>query len=135
MVYDTARAPWWILTLRATLPAIQVQLAGFPSRRDWTPLHELLSKVHEGEWTTYGDLATAIGSHPIAVGQHISRCEACSNAWRVLGADGRPRPNFAWTWDPTETRTCRQVLEDERISFGTSGAADTAQRISGDQPN
>lgn len=119
---------WWALDDGTTLS----ELAGFPSRRDWTPLHELLSKVQEGEWTTYGDLASAIGSHPIAVGQHISRCEVCSNAWRVLGADGRPRPNFAWT-DPTETRSCRQVLEDERIGFGTSGAADPAQRISGDQ--
>jgi alkylated DNA nucleotide flippase Atl1 len=121
---------WWALEDGTTLG----ELAGtsVQSRRDWTPLHRLLEALEAGEWTTYGDLAAAIGSHPIAVGQHISRCDECANAWRVVGGDGRPRPNFAWS-DPAESRTCREVLQGEGIGFGPSGAADQAQRISGDQ--
>lgn len=95
-------------------------------------LHQLLLKLAPGDWTTYGDLASVIDSHPIAVGQHIARCEECTNAWRVLGADGRPRPNFAWS-NPAETRTCRQVLEDEGVAFSSTGAADGGCRISGEQ--
>jgi len=62
---------WWALEDGTTL----AELAGFGSnRRDWSTLHKLLGNLVTGEWTTYGDLATAIGSHPIAVGQHIARC-------------------------------------------------------------
>ncbi len=117
---------WWALDDGTRL----AELAGFSSasRRDWTLLHKLLEDIRAGEWTTYGDLAAAIGSHPIAVGQHISRCADCSNAWRVLGADGRPRPNFAWA-DPGEVKTCRQVLEDEGVAFASSGSADPALHV------
>ncbi len=121
---------WWALDDGSRL----AELAGFSSntRRDWSQLHRLLENLSSGEWTTYGDLAAAISSHPIAVGQHISRCEECSNAWRVLGADGRPRPNFAWS-DPAEERTCRQVLEDEGVRFASSGTADSTQHVDSNQ--
>ncbi|MFD2090470.1 MGMT family protein [Blastococcus deserti] len=85
-----------------------------------------------GEWTTYGDLAEAMGSHAMAVGQHLARCEDCENAYRVLGSDRRPRANFTWS-DPGETRTCREVLKDEGVTFSSTGAADPAQRLAADQ--
>jgi alkylated DNA nucleotide flippase Atl1 len=121
---------WWALSDGTTL----AELAGTSSsgRRDWTPLHQLLHELKHGEWTTYGDLADAIGSHAIAVGQHVARCDDCENAYRVVGSDGRPRSNFAWA-DPAETRTCREVLEDEGITFSASGSASPADRVSGDQ--
>jgi alkylated DNA nucleotide flippase Atl1 len=116
---------WWALEDGTTL----AELAGTsPGRRDWTPLHQLLLELKPGEWATYGDLAEAIGSHAIAVGQHLTRCEEGENAYRVLGSDGRPRANFTWG-DPTETRTCREVLEDEGVTFSSAGAADPAQRV------
>lgn len=122
-------AEWWALDDGSTL----AELAGFnPVKRDWTPLHHLLEKLLPGEWTTYGDLASAIGSHPIAVGQHIARCDICTNAWRVLGGDGRPRPNFAWS-DLAETRTCREVLEDEGVGFTSTGSAEMDNRVDGPQ--
>jgi alkylated DNA nucleotide flippase Atl1 len=31
-------------------------------RFDWTKLHELLARIPGGKWTTYGDLATAVGT-------------------------------------------------------------------------
>lgn len=121
---------WWALEDGTTL----AELAGTSpqTRRDWSPLHELLHQLKAGEWTTYGDLADAIGFHAIAVGQHLARCEDCENAYRVLGADRRPRANFTWT-DPTETRTCREALEQEGVTFSSAGAADPAQRVSAEQ--
>lgn len=122
-------AEWWALDDDSTLAV----LAGLGSpRKDWSALHGLLQSLQPGEWTTYGELATAVKSHPIAVGQHIAGCGDCDNAWRVLGVDGHPRPNFAWT-DPNETRSCRQVLEDEGIDFTGTGAADIARRVTGAQ--
>jgi alkylated DNA nucleotide flippase Atl1 len=122
-------AEWWALDDGSTLAA----LAGFaPARKDWGLLHRLLEHVGAGEWTTYGELAGAVDSHPIAVGQHIAACADCVNAWRVLGADGHPRPNFAWS-DPNETRSCRQVLEDEGVGFTGTGAADPARRVTGSE--
>jgi predicted nucleic acid-binding Zn ribbon protein len=66
------------------------------------------------------------------VGQHITHCEACRNAWRVLGVDGRPRPNFSWS-DPGETRTCREVLESEGVEFKGSGPAHNESKVDGAQ--
>jgi alkylated DNA nucleotide flippase Atl1 len=120
---------WWALEDGTTL----AELAGTsPGRRDWAPLHQLLQELKPSEWAAYGDLAEAIGSHAIAVGQHLLRCEEGENAYRVLGSDGRPRANFTWG-DPAETRTCREVLEDEGVTFSSAGAADPGQRVSAEQ--
>jgi alkylated DNA nucleotide flippase Atl1 len=117
-------AEWWALNDGTSL----AELAGTsPAKRDWSRLHTILAKLDAGSWTTYGDVAEAIGSHPIAVGQHLVRCNVCEHAWRVLGSDGRPRPNFAWS-DPADTRTPREVLEREGVEF-ISGAADPARRL------
>lgn len=122
-------AEWWALEDGTSL----AELAGTSqARRDWSQLHVILTKVGPGEWTTYGKVAETVGSHPIAIGQHVKGCSICPNAWRVLGSDGRPRPNFAWS-DPTETRTPRQVLEDEGVKFSTSGEADSVSRLDPDQ--
>lgn len=123
-------AELWALDDGTTL----AELAGASTvtKKDWSLLHQLLGHLRPGEWTTYGDLASTVTSHPIAVGQHLTRCEICENAWRVLGSDGRPRPNFVWS-SRTETRTCRQVLEDEGLTFTPSGNAEPAARVSGDQ--
>lgn len=117
---------WWALEDGTTLAELAGTAPG--PRRDWAPHHAILSSLREGEWTTYGDLAEAIGSHPIAVGQHLTRCDTCEHAYRVLGADGRPRTNFTWA-DPSETRTCRQVLEAEGVTFDSSGSADPTRHV------
>ena len=118
-------AEYWFLP-DGTTPA---ELGGFSvGTRDWTSLHAVLSKVKPGEWTTYGDLAGVVGTHPNPLGQHLAKCAECTNAWRVLGADGKPRPAFTWT-DPTDKRTCRDVLEDEGVEFDAAGSADPATRI------
>ena len=107
---SVAGPQWWALDDGTTLS----ELAGFKSgRRDWSTLHRLMRTIKAGEWTTYGDVAEVVGSHPIAIGQHLVQCEECEGAWRVLGANGRPRPNFAWS-DPTRDETARDVLSARR---------------------
>jgi alkylated DNA nucleotide flippase Atl1 len=124
-VLTPAGPSWWALEDGTTLS----ELAGFGTgRRDWSELHALMRQVRSGEWTTYGDLAHAVGSHPIAVGQHIARCDECENAWRVLGSDGRPRPNFEWA-DPECQDTVRDVLTAEDVQFLDTGQANAAQRV------
>lgn len=120
---------WWALEDGTTL----AELAGGSAqgRRDWSSLHKLLHQLAKGEWTTYGELADAIGSHAIAVGQHLKNCPECEHAWRVLGADGRPREGFRWS-DANDTRTCRQVLEAEGVGFTSHGAAEAAHRVAAD---
>jgi len=116
---------WWT-TVSGTTPA---ELGGSHTPvRDWTNLHEILDMIRPGEWTTYGELAAVVGTHPNPLGQHLAKCTECHNAWRVLGADGKPRPNFSWS-DPTDRRTCREALEEEGIPFNSAGAADPAHRL------
>jgi alkylated DNA nucleotide flippase Atl1 len=108
-------------------------VAGVPERGtfDWSELHEVLRAIPEGKWTTYGDLAAVVGTAAQPLGQHVATCTLCPNAHRVLGADGRPRPNFAWT-DPTDTRTQQEALEAEGVPF-VDGVADPAGRLSADE--
>jgi alkylated DNA nucleotide flippase Atl1 len=94
---------------------------------DWSDLHSLLAAIPAGSWTTYGDLATVIGTASMPLGQHIAHCPVCPNAHRVLGADGKPRRGFAWT-DPTDTRTQEQALSAEGVHF-RDGAADPTRRL------
>ena len=83
--------------------------------------------MFEGRWTTYGDLASAVGTGALAVGRHMADCGQCENAWRVLGADGSPRDGFRWS-DPARTETQEQVLRAEGVRF-VDGKADSTARI------
>src|SRR5207253_5007833 len=38
--------------------------------RDWSQLRKACAALPPGTWTTYGDLAELIGSHPVPVGVH-----------------------------------------------------------------
>ena len=106
-------------------------LAGFgPGRaeaRDWSDLHRVLERVQPGEWTTYGDLAAAIGSSARAVGGHITSCEECSSAHRVLTASGGFAERFHWT-DPNDPRDPAEMLRAEGVAI-VDGSADPARRL------
>ncbi|SHN69772.1 Alkylated DNA nucleotide flippase Atl1, participates in nucleotide excision repair, Ada-like DNA-binding domain [Geodermatophilus obscurus] len=78
-----------------------------------------------GSWTTYGDMAELIGSHPVPVGVHIAT-QPVPNGWRVLSADGRISPQFRWYDDRTDDPV--DVLTDEGVTF-TGERADPAQRL------
>jgi len=108
-------------------------LAGSPQRSsfDWSSLHEILEQVLAGRWTTYGDLASTIGTAAQPLGGHIMNCADCSNAWRVLGADGRPSPGFAWS-DPERKDTQQDALEAEGVPF-ICDHADSRSRLPREQ--
>jgi alkylated DNA nucleotide flippase Atl1 len=121
----SVRGPsWWVLEDGRDLPTV----AGVPDRAifDWSELHQLLRALPPGAWTTYGDLASVVGTAPQPLGQHLTTCTTCVNAHRVLGADRRPRPAFRWT-DPADQRTQQEALEAEGIEFVDGVAAPNAQ--------
>lgn len=97
--------------------------------RDWTRLHQAMAMVPAGAWTTYGDLAELIGSHPVPVGVHLAN-EPVPNAWRALTADGRPSKQFRWL-STSRTDTQQEALEAEGVTFDKSRRAAPELRLSG----
>lgn len=120
---------WWTLENGDDLPTV----AGVPERGtfDWTEVHELLAAVPAGRWTTYGDLANLVSAAAQPLGQHITRCSECPNAWRVLGGDGKPRPGFTWS-DQGRVESQEEALSREGVRF-SDGAALPDQRLSRDE--
>ena len=53
----------------------------------WDVMAKALLEIPAGSWTTYGDLAALIGSHPVPVGMRLANYPV-HNAHRVLQADG-----------------------------------------------
>lgn len=95
---------------------------------DWSLAREALLALPEGGWTTYGDLAGLVGTSAIAVGQWVANTSDVPNAWRVIGANRKPRPDFRWT-NPADARDVLTVLVSEGVRFDPSGAADETQRL------
>jgi alkylated DNA nucleotide flippase Atl1 len=98
-----------------------------PSSIDWSRVNAAIAAIPRGRWTTYGDLALLGGTAAMLVGQHIAATPGLDNAYRVLGPDGRPRPDFRWT-APGDARDVISVLSEDGVRFH-GGAADMAQRI------
>ncbi len=127
-VSRSVRGPaWWVLDDGRDLTTVAGAVRDTRAF-DWSDLHAAMHAIPRGRWTTYGDLARLIGTAAQPLGQHIAGCPDCPNAQRVLGADGRVRPNFAWS-DTSESRTPEQVLTEEGVSV-RAGVADRAQRMS-----
>ncbi|WP_263167235.1 MGMT family protein [Streptomyces sp. SCSIO ZS0520] len=128
---DTAHVPAgvdpeaWATLAGSDLTALARQVTG--TRKDWTELHTLLGGVTAGRWTTYGDLAAVVGSHPVPIGQHLRACGRCPSPWRVLTATGEVSPGFQWP-DPARTDTAASVLAGEGVRFD-GGTADPEQRM------
>jgi len=97
------------------------------SGRDWNLLNQVLASLPAGAWTTYGDVATVIGSHPVPVGQRLATAPI-PNAHRVLRNDGMVSPGFRWT-DPTDARDVLGVLRQEGVHLSEDGVADPEQRL------
>jgi alkylated DNA nucleotide flippase Atl1 len=94
--------------------------------RDWSLLRRACAALPTGAWTTYGDLAELIGSHPVPVGVHLATNQV-PNAWRVLTVDGSISAGFHWqAGDRTDDPEV--LLVSEGIVFD-NGHADPAQRI------
>ncbi|MEU4835998.1 DUF262 domain-containing protein [Streptosporangium sp. NPDC023615] len=96
-------------------------------RREWAQLRAALTVLPAGSWTTYGELAELIGTHPRAVGGYIANRTDVPNAYRALSANGTVAPNFHWldgrTDDPID------VLKAEGVHFDSKNRADQSQRL------
>jgi alkylated DNA nucleotide flippase Atl1 len=127
----SVRGPaWWTVPDGRDLPTVAGSTAsgaGF----DWGSLHSLLAAIPIGRWTTYGDPAEVVGTAAQPLGQHITSCNECPNAHRVLGVNGRPRPGFRWS-DPTDARAVEDVLLAEGVPMA-SGTADQTARLTADE--
>lgn len=121
---------WWRTPDGRTLP--EVAGATYDRTFDWDPLHAVLEQLPEGRWTSYGDLASVVGTAAQPLGGHVANCRECPNAWRVLDSNGMSRPQFAWH-DPAQTETQQERLETEGVTFSADGRADAAQRLSAEE--
>jgi alkylated DNA nucleotide flippase Atl1 len=93
----------------------------------WDVATRALAELPAGAWTTYGDIAALIGTHPIAVGARLAN-HPMPNAHRVLQADGRISDNFRWSDGRTDPSP-RALLESEGVIFDDHGRADPQQRL------
>ena len=50
------------------------------------------------------------------VGQHIANTPVLDNGYRVLGSDGKPRPDFRWD-SPEDLRDPVEVLREDGVRF------------------
>jgi uncharacterized protein with ParB-like and HNH nuclease domain/alkylated DNA nucleotide flippase Atl1 len=106
------------------LPGVGATPRGF----DWSRINAAVAAIPRGRWTTYGELAQLGGTAAMPVGQHVANTPGLDSAYRVLGSDGKPRPDFHWD-DPTDTRSVVDVLTEDGVRFTENGAADSSQRI------
>ncbi|MBB5869662.1 alkylated DNA nucleotide flippase Atl1 [Allocatelliglobosispora scoriae] len=97
---------------------------GQTADRDWSPLYQAVAAIPIGRWTTFGDLAKVIGSHPVSVKAHLAS-RLVENSWRVLLNDGIPSPDLANAVQGGQ----RHRLEHEGIRFGANGQASSDQRL------
>lgn len=95
----------------------------------WRLVNEIVASIPRGSWASYGDVASAAGSWAQIVGNYLAT-KPVLNGHRVLKADGSVAPNFAWL-DPNETRSPKEVLESEGLTFdGARAAADKRVPVS-----
>lgn len=97
------------------------------SAASWDLMNAALAELPAGSWTTYGDIAAIIGSHPVAVGARLATVPA-PNAHRVLQAGGTVSAGFRWL-DPDRTDDPRDLLRAEGVEFDEYDRASEAQRI------
>ncbi|WP_255447558.1 DUF262 domain-containing protein [Schumannella sp. 10F1B-5-1] len=95
----------------------------------WSVAAEIIDSIPVGRWTTYGDVASLAGTHPVPLGGYISRTPI-RHAWRVLQAAGTVSPGFRWIpGSEHEGADVRAVLESEGIEFDLDGRAAGTARV------
>lgn len=97
----------------------------------WEVMNQALAAIPAGRWTTYGDVAALIGSHPVPVGNRLASYSA-PNAHRVLQAEGTVSPSFRWP-DPGKTDDPVDVLRAEGVLIDAHGRAAASQRLTVDE--
>ncbi|MFG2137817.1 DUF262 domain-containing protein [Streptomyces sp. NPDC048650] len=94
----------------------------------WAELRAALVAMPSGTWTSYGDVAELIGSHPVPVGTYLGSNPAVVGAHRVLTADGKVSPAFHWP-DGSDRQPPEDLLRSEGVRFDPSCRAHRSQRL------
>jgi alkylated DNA nucleotide flippase Atl1 len=97
----------------------------------WQTLAQVLAEIPAGAWTTYGDVAAVVGTHPVPLGGRLAN-HPVVYAHRVLAAGGVVAANFRWL-DESRTETAREILEQEGVQFDDAGHADPSQRLTAEE--
>ncbi|WP_433679346.1 GmrSD restriction endonuclease domain-containing protein [Nocardia sp. CA-119907] len=101
--------------------------SAFPDNPTWAAMHQLLSVLPAGRWTTYGDLGNLLGTAAHRVGTRL-RSHPAPNAHRVLDAHGMI------SYGPGDIpENPRQLLESEGVTFSATGRAASALRLTSDE--
>jgi len=95
---------------------------------DWSMTHTILAAIPAGNWTSYHQLAEAVGTAAQALGNHMTSCGACPNPHRVLTWDGRVAESFRWSRSD-ERRHPSEILTAEGIRFDDKYADKTQQLL------
>jgi len=95
---------------------------------DWSLAHSILEAIPMGRWTSYHQLAEAIGTAAQPLGNHMSSCGQCPNPHRVLTWDGRVADNFRWL-SSNENRSPAEILRAEGVRI-EGQIADREQQLS-----
>lgn len=93
----------------------------------WDIMAKALAGIPAGAWTTYGDVAALIGSHPVPVGVRLAS-HPYPNAHRVLQVEGTISASFRWV-ETDRMDDPRDVLRAEGVNFDDQGRADQSQRL------
>ena len=88
---------------------------------DWSMTHSILAAIPGGKWTSYHQIAEAVGTAAQALGNHMTSCGECPNPHRVLKWDGRVAESFRWG-SSDETRHPSEILTDEGVKFNDKHA-------------
>ena len=96
----------------------------------WDLLDQALAELPAGSWTSYGDVAALIGSHPVPVGERLAN-HVVPNAHRVLRVDGTVSSGFRWV-DPSMDVDPVKLLQSEGVEFDDHDRANPNQRITTD---
>lgn len=116
-------------TVRATWVAPLAETDVVESGVAWKLATEVIESIPEGRWTTYGNVATIAGTHPVPLGVFLGK-SFVTNAWRVLQAGGTVSPGFRWpSGSPNDGRDPRDVLIDEGVEFDANGRADIESKL------
>ena len=112
-------------------PGPSAEAASGVAHTAWQTLTDAVEAIPDGSWTSYGELARLIGSHPVPVGTYLART-ALPHAHRVLQAGGTVSPSFRWS-DVHRTDDPHDVLAAEGVRFSEDGRADGGQRLLAEQ--
>ena len=95
---------------------------------DWSMTHAILAAIPAGKWTSYHQLAEAVGTAAQPLGSHLTSCDTCPNPYRVLTWDGRVADSFRWS-SSDEKRHPSEILMHEGIRFEDNHADKTQQLL------